>query len=53
MRGQAIEILACAKYGECSLGRYCKDQTVRTCTMCVFANEHDPPPEPVNATPNT
>lgn len=42
-RGQSTNIYSCAKFGECSLGTYCKRQKIRTCTLCVFDGEHVPP----------
>lgn len=33
-RGHQIAIYACVLHGECSLGRYCRHQTVRSCATC-------------------
>jgi len=33
-RGEEIAIYSCAKHGECSLTRYCRDQDVRVCLTC-------------------
>lgn len=45
-RGKSIDIYKCEKFGECSLGKYCERQTVRTCAGCIFDGEHVPSPNP-------
>lgn len=45
-RGKSIDIYKCEKFGECSLGKYCQQQTVRTCAGCIFDGEHVPNPDP-------
>lgn len=34
MMGQTIPIYACMEHGECTPGRYCRRQTVRSCSTC-------------------
>lgn len=33
-KGKEIDIYSCSLHKECSLGRYCKKQTVQTCFAC-------------------
>jgi hypothetical protein len=40
-RGDSIQIHSCTVHGECSLFRYCQQQTVKTCLTCVEFTSND------------
>ncbi len=41
--GEQIAIYSCELHGECSIGRYCALQKVRTCISCDDRKEPEPP----------